>query len=181
MGRRYTSLKGAALSWRESLLVGRCILSLLYTDAPGVGLVRWTARKRFSWRGERSQCLRQELRSIVRPWQSSSQVDLLTQLRRCGSRRSIRESCNCWTARMERTTALLGGVLPLQLVPLEHMTVGWTGVTPLKPKPPLVHHQCYPRLHKNSLRSGLLGPKQMTRLSSEGGQMPRGRRWRELN
>ena len=37
---------------------------------------------------------------------------------------------------MEPTTALLGGVLPLQLVLLVHMTVGWMGVTPLEPKPP---------------------------------------------
>ena len=53
-----------------------------------------TMRKRFSWRGKRSQCLRLELRSIVRPWQNSSRVDLLKQLRKCRSRRSIRESCN---------------------------------------------------------------------------------------
>ena len=66
----------------------------------------------------------------------------------------------------------IGGSSSIQLAPLEHMTVGWTGVTPLKPKPPSVHYRCYPRLHKNSLRSGLSGPKQMTLLSSEGGQMP---------
>jgi len=63
---------------------------------------------------------------------------------------------------MKCTTTLLGGVLPLQLVTLEHMTVGWTGVIPLKPKPPSGHHQCHPRLHKNSLRSGLLGLKRLT-------------------
>ena len=54
-----------------------------------------TTRKRFFWHGERSQSCRRELWSIVRPWQSSSQVDLLKQLRRCASRRSM----DAWNAR----------------------------------------------------------------------------------
>ena len=48
-----------------------------------------TMRKRFSWQGERSQCLLREFWSIVRPWQNSTQVDLLKQLRRCGSGRIL--------------------------------------------------------------------------------------------
>ena len=138
-------------------------------------------RKRFSWPGVKSPCWKRGLRSEVTPWQSNSWVDLLRPSRRCSSQQSKRESWNHWLACIEHKTAQLGGVLPLWLVLMERLTVGWMGVIPLKPIPASVHHHCHPRLLKNSLRPGLSGPKRLTLLTSAGGRMPWKRRWRELN
>lgn len=51
-------------------------------------------------------------------------------------------------------------------------TVGWKGVISPKLIPPLVQHQCHPRLLKNSLRPGFLGPKRLTLPNSARGRMP---------
>ena len=116
-------------------------------------------RKRFSWQGQRRTSWSWLLLSPVRPWRNSSQGALLSQSKRCGRQRSIRESWNHCPACMERKTALLGGVLLLWRAPMEQKTVGWKGVISLKLMPPLVQHQCNPRLLKNSLRQGFPGPQ----------------------
>ena len=129
-------------------------------------------RKRFSWQGQRRTSWSWLLLSPVRPWRNSSQGALLSQSKRCGRQRSIRESWNHCPACMERKTALLGGVLLLWRAQMEQKTVGWKGVISPKLMPPLVQHQCHPRLLKNSLRPGFLGPKRLTLPSSARGLMP---------
>ena len=73
---------------------------------------------------------------------------------------------------MERTMALLGGVLPLQLVPLEHMMVGWTGDDSPEVQATFGSPSMPSQVTQEQPEIGALGPKQMTLLSSEGGQMP---------
>ena len=60
---------------------------------------------------------------------------------------------------MERTTALLGGVLPLQLVPLEHMTVGWTGVTSPEAQATFSSPSMLSQVTQEQPEIGALGPQ----------------------